>query len=376
MPNPAGSSTTKRILALDGGGVRGIVTLAFLERMEHQLREELGKPNLVLADHFDLIGGTSVGSIIATMLALGWPMEKVTTTFQAWCPEIFSSPMGWGIFGAKFRAGALTRHLAATLEDMRLDSPLLKTRLAVITKRLDTGSPWWIVTNIPNSRFWNGPNPEDKNHALRVADLIRASTAAPTVFKPKMLPLAPGRAYGLFVDGGISPFNNPALALLMTARLAGHGLEWPLGSENLQLISIGTGVWREPVYCSFWGRRIAAWLGIVAMRGMINDSQTLSLAILQWMSSPRLSWRINSEIGDLAGEVLGVGFGPYDSMLKFQRYDLELEATKLATLMGGKSPSPAKLGQLRSLDNPKEMKTLYQLAKKAAEVQVRVEDFL
>ena len=83
MPNPAGSSTTKRILALDGGGVRGIVTLAFLELMEHQLREELGRPNLVLADHFDLIGGTAVGSIIATILALGWPMEKVADSSSA-----------------------------------------------------------------------------------------------------------------------------------------------------------------------------------------------------------------------------------------------------------------------------------------------------
>ncbi len=209
----------KRILALDGGGVRGIATIAFLEEMEAKLREKTGNRDLVLADQFDLIGGTSVGSIIATMLALGWPMEKVAKTFKVWCPDIFSSPMGFGILRAKFRAGALTRHLSTALGDMRLDDPRLKTGLAIITKRLDTGSPWWIVTNNPNSRFWDGPNPEDKNHALRVADLIRASTAAPTVFNPKRLPLAPGRPYGTFVDGGISPFNNPALALLMTARL-------------------------------------------------------------------------------------------------------------------------------------------------------------
>ena len=112
------------------------------------------------------------------------------------------------------------------------------------------------------------------------------------------------------------------------------------------------------------------------MRGMINDAQTLSLTMLQWMSTPRLSWRINSEIGDLAGEVLGPGQGPHSPILKFQRYDVELEAAKLAPLMDGKEPSVGRLRRLRSLDNPREMQTLYHLAKRAAEAQVKVEDFL
>ena len=376
MPNAAPLSAPKRILALDGGGVRGVVTLPFLERMESQLREELGNSNLVLADHFDLIGGTSVGSIVATMLALGWPMEKVATTFKTWCPGIFNSPRGLGLVGAKFRVGALTRHLDATLGDMRLDSPHLKTMLAIVTKRLDTGSPWWIVMNNPNSRFWDGPNPEDKNHALRIADLIRASTAAPTVFKPKLLPLAANRPYGLFVDGGLSPFNNPSLALLMAVRLKGHGLEWPLGAGQLQLVSIGTGAWREPVYYGFWRRLFAAKFGVDALRGILNDAPAFSLVMMQWMSNPRLSWRIDSEIGDLAGEVLGVGDGPHTPLLKFQRYDLELEADKLAPRMGGKPPSARRLNRLRALDNPSELETLYQLAKMAAEDQVRVVDFI
>ena len=62
----------KRILALDGGGVRGILTLAILERMEALLRERSSTPNSFrLCDYFDLIGGTSTGSIIASGLALG-----------------------------------------------------------------------------------------------------------------------------------------------------------------------------------------------------------------------------------------------------------------------------------------------------------------
>ena len=61
----------KRILALDGGGIRGVLTLGFLERIEQILRDRHNNPNLRLSDYFDLIGGTSTGSIIASALAIG-----------------------------------------------------------------------------------------------------------------------------------------------------------------------------------------------------------------------------------------------------------------------------------------------------------------
>lgn len=374
---PASAATPKRILALDGGGVRGIVTIAFLEDMEAKLRAETGQENLVLADHFDLIGGTSVGSIIATMLALGWDMDKVASTFKAWAPEIFGGASGFGFFGSKFSERVLEEKLAETLGDMQLDSPELKTKLAIVTKRLDTGSPWWIVTNNPRSIWWNGPEAGQKNHAFKVADLIRASTAAPTIFKPKPLPVVPGQPPGVFVDGGLSPFNSPALALLMIARLNGHGLCWPLGADNLHMVSVGTGIWRDPVGYGFWNRRIAALFAVQALRGMITDSQMLSLAIMQWMSNPRRPWPINTEIGDMAGECLGAGLEPHAPLLKYQRYDLEVEAAKLAPMMeNGKPPSQRRLNRLRSLDDPGELETLYQLAKKAAADQVSAVDFL
>ena len=60
----------KRILSLDGGGVRGAITIAFLERLEKLIAEIEGKPTL-LSDWFDVIGGTSTGAIIAGALALG-----------------------------------------------------------------------------------------------------------------------------------------------------------------------------------------------------------------------------------------------------------------------------------------------------------------
>ena len=56
----------KRILALDGGGIRGILTVQFLKRIEKLVRDRTGDNSAVLADYFDLIGGTSTGAIIAS----------------------------------------------------------------------------------------------------------------------------------------------------------------------------------------------------------------------------------------------------------------------------------------------------------------------
>jgi patatin-like phospholipase/acyl hydrolase len=65
----------KRTLAIDGGGVRGVIALTFLAQIEAILRTRTKNPELRLCDYFDLIGGTSTGAIIAVGLALGYPPE-------------------------------------------------------------------------------------------------------------------------------------------------------------------------------------------------------------------------------------------------------------------------------------------------------------
>jgi len=81
----------KRILALDGGGIRGVLTLEFLLELEKQLREKLQLGNgFVLADYFDLIAGTSTGAIIAAALALGKSVEEVRGFYLNCGCEIFT----------------------------------------------------------------------------------------------------------------------------------------------------------------------------------------------------------------------------------------------------------------------------------------------
>ena len=99
----------KRMLALDGGGTRGIVSIAFLAEIERVLQEKLGRSDdFVLADYFDMIGGTSVGSILATLLALGWRVRRIEDTFREWSPQVFKPRRFRGVLTPRFNAKRLS----------------------------------------------------------------------------------------------------------------------------------------------------------------------------------------------------------------------------------------------------------------------------
>src|SRR5476651_229194 len=89
----------KRILSLDGGGVRGALSIAFLERLEKLVEEIEGKPTL-LGDWFDLIGGTSTGAIIACALALGYTAAEIHELYKTLGPAVFRKRF-WRIGGLR-----------------------------------------------------------------------------------------------------------------------------------------------------------------------------------------------------------------------------------------------------------------------------------
>ena len=239
----------KRMLALDGGGVRGIITLAFLEHVERLLAKRSKNPEAFrLSDYFDLIGGTSVGSITAVLLAMGYKVSEVTEIFFDWIPEIFANPL-MPVPGVlpRFDARKLTNRIRGVLRDRPLETDDLKTGFAIMAKRVDTGSPW-ILTNNPKSAFWEDEGPTIGNRHYRLADLIRASTAAPYYFSPKT-----DREFTRTVGPACS---STAASPRTTARrcrcscsrkLKGYKFNWPLGEDNLLLISVGTGTYRVRV---------------------------------------------------------------------------------------------------------------------------------
>src|SRR5262252_1885393 len=112
----------KRLLALDGGGVRGAITVAFLERIERVLRERLGRKEVHLGDWFDLVGGTSTGAIIAGALALGYTVEDIKRFYLELAPRVFKRPF-WRVVGlqAKFDARALRKEIESIVGNDTLD---------------------------------------------------------------------------------------------------------------------------------------------------------------------------------------------------------------------------------------------------------------
>jgi uncharacterized protein len=375
-------SGKKRILSLDGGGVRGMLTLGFLERLESELREQHDNPKLVLSDYFDMIGGTSVGAILATQLALGDTVASVRRLFHEWCPSIFKPPPIWRqpqrllpvigqLLVPQFDARYLEKRLKQRLGDLRLGSPELKTGLCIVTKRVDTGSPW-VLTNNPRSKFWIGSTERVvANKEYRLADVVRASAAAPHYFKPHKIQINSDKKEkpGLFVDGAVSPYNNPALQMLMLAGIGGYGLDWQLGEDNLFLVSIGTGSYR----LRSDGRGISAEQAVAALSSVIGDDEALTLTLLQWMSASKNPWKINSEIGDLSEDYLGRRQGLAKPLLRFRRYDAPLELAWLKEQLHRKF-SLMELESLRDFTNPRNIDELYKIGRDAAKAQIKKED--
>ena len=360
----------KRILALDGGGVKGALTIAFLEHLEKTVEEIEGKP-VLLGDWFDLIGGTSTGAIIGCALALGYRASDIHSFYKSLSNRIFSRSL-WRFAGlqAKFDASNLMKELSAIIGSRTLESEDLRTGFAIMTKRLDTGSPW-IVMNNPKSQYWNTPADGSftGNRHYLLANLVRASTAAPYYFDPQSISIAPNTRPGLFVDGGFSPHNNPSLYLYLMASLPQFHLSWPSGPDNLMIVSIGTGRYRPTMTEGGmpWMRTLG--LTVHALAGQISDSEELVLALMSWLGESPTKWTINSELGNLS-EVASPNNQP---LFRFLRYNVSLEQKWLEEELQIKIDEQT-LDSYRSMDRPANIPALYKLGAQAAEKQIRVQD--
>jgi len=361
----------KRILALDGGGVRGVISIAFLERIETLLKQHAGA-DVRLCDYFDLIGGTSTGAIIGSALALGMSAKEVKDLYFDLAPRIFVSSL-WRVryVRARFDAAALSRELDAIIGERPLDTPDLLTGYCVVAKRVDTGSPW-IMSNNPGSPYWE--TPADKsylgNRHYRLSNLIRASTAAPTYFDPESLPIGDGLQQGLFVDGGVSPYNNPSIALLLLSQLKAFKLRWPTGPDNLKIVSVGTGTHRKRMGSNRqWSILDVFRVAIPSLRTVIDDAELQSLMLMQWLGDCPQRWWINSEILEMPDDQ-----APHGALFRFFRYDMRLEQAWVKEQLNI-DVEPSLLNRIRELDEVRLMQKSYELACAVAEQQVRPEDW-
>ena len=313
----------KRILSLDGGGVRGLVALGFLERIESILRERSPAPDeFRLSDYYDLIGGTSTGAIIATGLALGFPVGRLIEIYENLAQEAFQG-MRWhrGIWIPKFKTAPLMNVIRRFVGEETLGSEKLLTGLGIVAKRLDTDSVWVFHNNPRGVYFDPGDLKPDAvpNRALPLVNIIRASTAAPTYFEPELIEVSPGLS-GAFVDGGVSPHHNPGLILLMLSSIHGYGFRWPMATDKLSITSVGTGMHFQATPAEEIGNMSGVGLALAALSSMVKDNYQQTQAILQWLGRSPTPWPIDTEIGDLADDHVGD-----QKYFEYQRYDVVLE---------------------------------------------------
>ena len=363
----------KRILALDGGGLRGILTLSYLARIEEMLRERHNAgEEFRLCHYFDLIAGTSTGAIIAAALASGWTVQRLRDCYMELGRKVFEkSYFRLGVLRAKYDADKLIAELKTLLgADTTLGSDRLQTGLMIVTKRIDSGSPWPLSNN-PRGKYYL-VSAEDRaigNSEYLLWQVVRASTAAPVYFDPESITIIDksGKSplQGRFIDGGVSPFNNPTLQAFMYATMDGYKVGWPTGADKLLIVSVGTGQ-RDP---SVKATSITAGDAVQSLVSLMDDCAALNETLLQWMSTSPTARVIDRELGNLGNDLLA----PMP-LLSYLRYNVELSPVCVRGLDPTLTDS-GKVESLTAMDDPANMETLEKLGKLAAEGQVASDHF-
>ena len=215
-----------RILALDGGGIKGVFTASVLAAWA-------ADTGLNIRDHFDLIAGTSTGGLIAIGLGLGESADTMLNFYKSHGPKIFPNE---GLarklrlsFAHLWRPKYSQAPLRAALEKVFAEKRFGDSSCRLLIPTYDAlRGRIFLMKTAHHERF-------KYDHDARAVDVALTTSAAPTFFKPADFEAHEGNTY---IDGGVWA-NCPALAAIIEAH---HFLNQPL--ENIYVLSVGTT--REP----------------------------------------------------------------------------------------------------------------------------------
>lgn len=213
-----------RILSLDGGGAMGLYSLGVLREVEAMLPQSM-------PDTFDLIFGTSTGSIIAALLSIGKSVEEIRGLYSEHVPTIMRAK------NAARRSARLREVGELVLGDTGFDA--VKTGLGIVTTKWQLETPMIFksrLTQAHGRRATFVPG-----FGCRLADAVEASCSAYPFFKRKTVTTSAGDSVELF-DGGFIA-NNPTLYALADATAA---LGYAPG--DCRVLSVGCGHYPEPRY--------------------------------------------------------------------------------------------------------------------------------
>jgi patatin-like phospholipase/acyl hydrolase len=360
------ATRSRKLLACDGGGIRGIISIEILARVEQELRAASNRPGLVLADYFDYVAGTSTGAIIATLVALGFSVEEIRGFYIKSGAEMFQPAKLRERLHAKFDDDNLSRMLKDIIgEQTTLGSEKLQTLLMVVLRNATTDSPWPLSNN-PKAKYNEiETRKEGSNLHLPLWQIVRASTAAPTYFPPEVINVGPQQF--VFVDGGVTMYNDPAFQLFLMATTEPYRLCWPTGEDQMLLISIGTGATANA----------KSNLSPREMNLLYNASNIPSALMAAALREQDFLCRIFGRClaGELldreVGDMLGQGIPKVAKLFTYARYNAELSREGLDALRL-RNVQPAHVQQMDSVEHITEM---HQVGKAIAEQRVRAEHF-
>jgi uncharacterized protein len=322
----------RKMLAIDGGGIRGVISLKILQRIEQILIERSGNHQYRLADYFDYIAGTSTGGIIAAGLSLGMSVADVLNFYSENGKDMFDKASIVRRLRYEFNSEPLAKKLRDVFgTTTTLGSTEIETLLLLVMRNATTDSPWPICNN-PFAKY-NNPEHPACNLDMPLWQLVRASTAAPTYFPPETLVC--GDKSFIFVDGGVTMYNNPAFQMFLMATVSNYWhlaprerRGWKTGVDDLLVVSVGTGTSaREKLALTAEEMNIpynATNIPSALMSAALNEQDFLCRVFGQCVAGAPL----DREIGDMIGST-----GPFSNKaFRFVRYNADLTEAGLSKI--------------------------------------------
>ncbi len=262
-------SVTCRILSLDGGGAKGFYTLGVLREVEALL----GAP---LHEHFDLIFGTSTGSIIASLLALGNEVETIHELYCKYVPSIMERR------SAAAKSAALASLSQEVFGETKFDA--VKTGLGIVTTKWQIETPMIFKGDVRQAHGRIGTF--KPGFGCTIGDAVQASCSAYPYFKRKTVTTAMGDSIEL-VDGGYCA-NNPTLYGIADAVAA-----MKYDPSDCRVLSVGCGNYPKPkeaLHLRLY-RRVLPTLPVLDKTLSINIASMEQLRLILFKQVPTV--RIN-----------------------------------------------------------------------------------
>ena len=344
-------SPPKKLLALDGGGIRGVLSIEILARIEKIVRNARGDQTLTLGDYFDYIAGTSTGAILAAGLARGMAVADIREIYHQHGKEMFRRAALWRRLWYRYSSKDLQKLMQDTFgADTKFGDPGLHCLLMIMLRNASTDSPWPLSNN-PYAKYNNRSRPDCNLH-IPLWQLVRGSTAAPVYFPPESIELQPdssGKEHKfVFVDGGVTMSNNPAFQLFLMATMDAYKLNWPTGQQHMLIVSVGTGSapaaneqLRPSAMNMFYN---ATAIPGVLMGGALNEQDLLCRVFGRCRHGAQLDREVE-DLHDRKGAIPGA-----EPLFTYMRYNAELTHKGLDA-MGLPNVDPVRLRKLDAVSN-------------------------